>query len=74
MSPISIITTVVDRVLFPLMSRRQDKLSILRNSFLMLNGAIFLFFTTIFVLFAYRSELVLILENAWYALVRLLVC
>ena len=69
MSPISIITTVVDRVLFPLMSRRQDKLSILRNSFLMLNGAIFSVFLPLsFVLFAYRSELVLILlGNAWYA-------
>ncbi|MBP9181985.1 MAG: oligosaccharide flippase family protein [Fuscovulum sp.] len=67
MSPISLITTIVDRVLFAAMSRRQDDLETLRSAFLLLNGAIFALFVPLSaIIYEFRREIVLVLlGNNW---------
>lgn len=69
MSPIGLIAMVVDRVLFPAMSRRQNNAATIRNAFLMLNGAVFALFVPLsLVLFEYRHEFVLVLlGSTWSA-------
>lgn len=69
MSPVGLIATIVDRVLFPAMSRRQDNIPVLRSAFLLLNGTILsLFLPLSLILFEFRQEIVLVvLGSSWAA-------
>lgn len=67
MSPISIVVTIVDKVLFPAMSRKKKHMGTIRNAFLMLNGGIFAFFVPLsLLLFEFSNEIVLaLLGSKW---------
>lgn len=62
MSPVNLITSIVDRVLFPLMSRRQKDPATLRQAFLMLNTLIFAVFLPLsLLLYEYSYDLIFVL-------------